>query len=128
MEAEISGHQRKVVSSSVGPVRRSLGDAGIPLRNGRTLPFRVTRGWNAPAGHYAETWYLVDPASREVLFEGRTRTLLVWGLQSWTEVADEAADPIPLRPGPVLVVFSLGGVWGGDLEVEAVEVSVDQVA
>jgi hypothetical protein len=128
MEAEVSGHQRKVVSSSVAPVKRSLGDAGIPLRNGRTLPFRVTRAWNAPAGHYPESWYLVDPGSREVLFEGPTRALLVWGLQSWTEITDEVAAPIALRPGPILVVFALAGVWGGDLEIEAIEVPVDQVA
>ena len=128
MEADVSGHQRKVVSSSVAPTRRSLGDAGIPLRTGKTLPFRVTRAWNAPAGHYPESWYLVDPATREVLYEGPTRELLVWGLQSWTEIADVVSEPIHLRPGPVLVVFALGGVWGGDLEVEATEVPVDQVA
>jgi hypothetical protein len=121
--AEIDGHQRKVVESEVRPTRAAHGTAGIPLRAGRTLGFRVRRAWNAPAGHYAERWYLVDPATREVLFEGPERLASVWGLQSWTEYTDDVEPRLRLTPGTYLVVFALGGVMGGQLEVEAAEVA-----
>ena len=48
MEADINGSQRKVLISSVAPLRRNLGDAGIPARDGKSLPFKVTREWSAP--------------------------------------------------------------------------------
>jgi hypothetical protein len=119
--ADIAGHQRKVVMSDVRPARAAFGGSGIALRNGRTLPFVVTRAWNAPAGNYSERWYLVDPATREVLFEGPEHFSSIWGLLSWTELSDEVAEPIPLPPGTYLVVFALGGVQGGEIEVEAAE-------
>jgi hypothetical protein len=128
MEADLDGPQRKVVSSRVAPRRRSLGEEGIPLRNGRTLPFFVSREWSAPAGHYQEGWYLVRPDTREVLHEGPQRELLIWGLQSLSEVRDEVADPIRLEPGTYLIVFALGGLKGGELEVTATEVPKDAAA
>jgi hypothetical protein len=121
MEADIAGLQRKVVSSTVRPLRVSQGPAGIPLRNGRTLPFVVSRSWSAPAGHYQEAWYLVDPSTREVLFEGPPREVRVWGLQSWTDFSDTVSDPIRLRAGDYLVVFALDGVKGGETTVTAAD-------
>lgn len=123
MEAQITGTQRKVMSASVRPVKRSHGEDGIPLRNGRTLPFRVERSWSAPAGMYPEQWFLVRPDTREVLYEGPSVERAIWGLQGLTEVADEVHDPVPLDPGKYLVVFSLGGYMGGQLEVEAAQAS-----
>ncbi len=128
MEAEVNGPQRKVMSCSVAPLRRAHGADGIRIRDGRTLPFSVTREWSAPAGHYEERWYLVDPKTREVLLEGPARRVLVWGLQSLTELRDEATEPIPLRPGTYAVVFSLGGLMGGEWEVEAGEASSEEAA
>lgn len=122
MQADVSGHQRKVVSSRVAPAKISLGDSGIALRNGKTLPFKVSRSWNAPAGRYSESWYLVDPESREVIFEGPAREIAIWGLQSWTEFTDEVTDAIDLEPGTYLFFFALGGVSGGELEIAATEV------
>ena len=119
MEAQISGTQRKVMSSSVGPVKLSYGTSGIALRDGRTLPFRVERSWSAPAGMYPEQWFLVRPDSREVLYEGPLAERPIWGLQGLTEVSDDVVDPVPLDPGSYLVVFSLGGHMGGQHEVEA---------
>ncbi|MDQ3985675.1 MAG: hypothetical protein M3280_04175 [Actinomycetota bacterium] len=123
MEAELNGPQRKVVSSSVAPRRISHGESGIPLRDGKTLPFTVTREWSAPAGHYEERWFLINPETREVLFEGPARRALVWGLQSLTELTDEVTEPISLQPGTYSVVFALGRLMGGEFEVEAAEVS-----
>ena len=120
MEADINGAQRKVLVSSVAPLKPSHGDSGIALRNGRTLPFVLRREWSAPAGHYEETWYLVVPDSREVVFEGSRREVSVWGLQSLTEITDEVVEPITLEPGTYEIVFSLGSVMGGTLEVEAI--------
>jgi hypothetical protein len=117
--AQLEGHQRRVVNSSLRPAKAEHGTSGIVLRGGHTLPFTVERSWNAPAGHYVEAWYLVDPESREVLFEGPSREVSIWGLQSWTEITDEVAEPIPLEPGKYLVVFALTGVLGGQMEVEA---------
>jgi hypothetical protein len=119
--ANIDGHQRKIVMSEVRPARAADGDSGIPLGSGRSLPFLVTRAWNAPAGHYTEAWYIVDPASREVLHEGPKKEVSIWGLQSWTEFTDEVTDPVTLSAGKLLIVFALGGVQGGELEVEATE-------
>jgi hypothetical protein len=119
--ADIDGHQRKIVMSDVRPARAAHGDSGIALRDGVTLPFVVTRAWNAPAGHYSERWYLVDPNTREVLFEGPEHFALIWGLLSWTELTDDVAEAIPLTPGSYLIVFALGGVQGGQMDVEAVE-------
>jgi hypothetical protein len=128
MEANVEGHQRKIVSSEVRPRRLAHGTAGIPLRDGKTLPFRVVRRWNAPAGNYEERFYLVHPETREVLYEGSARMVLIWGLQSLTEVVDEIAEPLPLAPGTYLAVFALGGIMGGQLEVPAAEVSSTEAA
>jgi hypothetical protein len=122
MEADISGTQRKVVAHEVRPQRSTLGASGIPVTGGITMPFRVTRSWSAPAGHYLERFYLIDPNTREVLFEGPQHEVLIWGLQSLTEVADEIRAPLELPPGTYAVVFALGGVMGGEFEVEATEV------
>ena len=128
MEAELKGHQRKVAASSVRPARSVHGDSGIALRRGRTLPFIVSRGWNAPAGHYMERWYLVHPETREVLYESPEREVLVWGLQSITEATDRVDEDIPLEPGTYLIVFALDGVMGGQVEVEASEAPLEEAA
>lgn len=119
MEAQISGTQRKVFTSSVRPAKLSHGESGIALRDGKTLPFRVERSWSAPAGVYPEQWFLVRPDTREVLYEGPVVERPIWGLQGLTEVADDVAEPFPLQPGSYLVVFALGGHMGGQAEVEA---------
>lgn len=126
--ADIDGHQRKIVSASVRPARIAHGDSGIPLQGGRTLPFVVTRGWNAPAGNYVEAWYLIDPETREVLFEGPRRLASVWGLLSWTEFTDTVDEPVPLQPGTYEIVFALSGLLGGTLPVEAREVAAAESA
>lgn len=123
MEAQITGTQRKAMSSSVRPAKVGHGTSGIPLRSGKTLPFRVERSWSAPAGVYPEQWFLVRPDTREVLHESRVVERAIWGLQGLTEVVDEVADPLPLEPGSYLVVFSLGGQMGGQVDVEAFEAS-----
>lgn len=125
MEAQITGTQRKVMSSSVRPVKVSHGTSGIPLRGGRTLPFRVERSWSAPAGMYPEQWFLVRPDTREVLYEGPPVERAIWGLQGLTDVVDEVTEPIALQPGPYAVVFSLGGQMGGQIDVEAAEAAGD---
>jgi hypothetical protein len=124
MQADVEGLQRKVLQGAVRPLRPAYGDFGIPLEDGATLPFTVTRQWSAPAGRYLERWFLVIPGSGEVVHEGPIRSeAAVHGLQSLTEITDEILDPVPLAPGTYLVVFALGGTKGGELEVEAAEVS-----
>jgi hypothetical protein len=109
--------------SAVRPARSVHGSQGIALRGGRTLPFVVRRAWNAPAGNWPEAWYLVDPSTREVLFEGPQKIVSVWGLLAWTEFSDEVDPRLSLAPGTYLVVFALGGVQGGQMDVEAIEVA-----
>jgi hypothetical protein len=128
MEADVNGAQRKVLVSNAAPLKPSHGDGGIALRAGRSLPFVLRREWSAPAGHYEETWYLVVPATREVVFEGPRRELLIWGLQSLTEVVDEILEPISMQPGTYEIVFSLGGVMGGTLEIEAADAPEEEAA
>ena len=128
MEADIKGHQRKVIRSDVRPLKSAHGASGIALSEGRTLPFRVTRYWNAPAGHYSEQFFVVDRETREVLYEGPARDVLVWGLQSLTELVDEVREPFSLKPGTYLLVFALGGVMGAEVEVEAAEAPAEEAA
>ena len=129
MEADIAGLQRKVLTAAVAPVKVSHGESGIALRDGTSLPFRVTRSWSAPAGVYPEGWYLVDPATSEVLYEGPAHPAEpILGLQAPTEVVDEVTEPIPLQPGAYLIVFALGGVKGGELEVQATELPSEEAA
>jgi hypothetical protein len=122
MQADISGSQRKTVEHSVRPAHLAHGAAGIALKDGKTLPFRVSRGWSAPAGEYAERFYIIDTKSREVLFEGPERTELVRGLQAVTEFQDEIAVPFELSPGTYGLIFAVGGMLGGEETVEAYEV------
>ncbi|MFN2490312.1 MAG: hypothetical protein ABR529_11365 [Actinomycetota bacterium] len=128
MEADISGSQRKVVVSSVRPAKSRREDSGIWLKGGQTLPFVVRRAWSAPAGVYNEQWFLVDVGTREVIYEGPVRGTSIWGLQSLTELSDEVRAPLELAPGRYLVVFSLGRVMGGQIEVEASEASEEEAA
>ncbi|MDQ5815128.1 MAG: hypothetical protein M3516_02355 [Actinomycetota bacterium] len=120
-EADISGSQRKLLIGHVTPSRSADGASGISLKDGRTLPFVVSRTWSAPAGHYREQWFLVNPESREVLFEGPAKTTQILGLQAPTDLSDEVRAPFGLAPGTYLVVFALGGIMGGQIEVVAAE-------
>jgi hypothetical protein len=126
--ADIDGLQRKIIRSAVRPVRHTFGDSGIPVRNGETLPFVVDRGWNAPEGYYTETWYLVQPDTGEVLFESTPTVRLIWGLASVTDVGEEVRDPVRLEPGSYKIVFALDGYKGGEMDVEAVEVPLEEAA
>jgi hypothetical protein len=120
--ADIKGPQRTVLGFEVKPVKPSQGEAGIPLRGGRTLPFTVLRQWIAPAGRYAERFYLVDKESREIIWEGPERLQSAWGLQGATEETTIVEDSFALDAGTYLIVFALGGVSGGEFDVEAFEV------
>ena len=123
MEADVSGHQRKVIRSSVRPARVSYGTEGIAIRNGKTLPFIVTRGWNAPEGYYEEAFYIVAPDSGEVFYEALPEVRLIWGLQSITDVPTTVTEPVELAPGTYRIVFALGGIKGGETEVEVYDVA-----
>ena len=122
MEADVSGHQRKVMRSTVRPARSSHGTEGIAIRNGKALPFLVTRGWNAPEGYYQETFYIVAPDTGEVFYEAPPEVRLIWGLQSITDVSTTVAEPLELAPGTYKIVFALGGIKGGEVDVEAFDV------
>ncbi len=128
MQADISGSQRKILHAAVAPLKMEHGDSGIPVRAGKTLPFRVTRSWSAPAGVYLERFYLIDPNSREVLFEGREREESILGLQAITELEDVVTASLSVPPGTYALVFSLGGIFGGEFPVEAVDVSSEAAA
>lgn len=107
--------------SGARPVRSAHGSAGIAVRDGKTLPFVVTRGWNAPAGYYPETFYLVAPTTGEVYYAAPTVTRLIWGLPSITDVESAVDEPIEIPPGAYNLVFSLGGIKGGETTVEVFE-------
>jgi hypothetical protein len=128
MEADIEGAQRKVLVSSVAPLKPSHGDSGIAVRDGKALPFVLRREWSAPAGNYVETWFLVAPESREVVHEGPQREVSIWGLQGLTEFVDEVLMPFPLDPGNYEIVFALNSVLGGKLEVTASEAPAEEAA
>ena len=117
MEADINGPQRKTLMTRVRPVKAPYGTAGIGLKDGSTLPFEVTRSWSAPAGHYPEQWFLVNPKTREVLYESRSVTRFIFGLQAPTDVTDTVDEPLELAPGTYQIVFALGGLKGGEVDV-----------
>lgn len=128
MEADVNGPQRTVFVAEVRPAKATHGTSGVALRDGKTLPFVVTRSWVAPAGYYDEAWYLVDPATREVLHEEPVGLTKIWGLQGLTPVTSEVVEPVPLKPGTYQIVFALGGIKGGELDVEAVDVAATEAA
>lgn len=127
MQADINGPQRKILTASVRPVKAAHGAEGIAVRDGRSLPFVVTREWSAPAGYYSEQWFLVK-TDGEVMFEGPAETRLVWGLQSRSEFVDTVDTPIALEPGGYQVVFSLDRLRGGELDVTAAEAPAEEAA
>ena len=127
MQADINGPQRKILTASVRPVKAAHGSEGIAVRDGRSLPFVVTREWSAPAGYYSEQWFLVKPDG-EVMFEGPAVTRLVWGLQSRSEFIDTVETPIALEAGTYQIVFALDRLRGGELEVTAVEAPAEEAA
>ena len=77
----------------------------------------------APAGQYPEQWFLVDPSTREILYEGPQQRLLIWGLAAWTDASTEVAGGFALAPGDYQIVFALGGVMGGEAPVTTTEVA-----
>jgi hypothetical protein len=121
MQADIAGNQRKVLRSGARPARAALGTSGIPVRDGKTLPFIVARGWNAPAGYYPEAFYLVAEDTGEVYYASPSVVRLIWGLPSITDIETQVDEPIALEPGTYKLVFALGGVKGGEATVEVVE-------
>ena len=127
-QADIDGPQRKILRSEVRPLKASLGETGISLRNGVTLPFVVRRGWNAPAGYYPEAWYVVDPSTREVVHAAPEQIRLIHGLPTITDVEDVVREPLRLKPGKYLVVFSLGAMKGGELEIEVFDAPEEEAA
>ena len=128
MEADINGLQRKVIAARVRPARGAHGTDGIAVREGRTLPFDVTRAWSAPAGYYPEQWFLVDPGTKEVLYERPAQIVLVKGLQAITEFTDRIEEPLELAAGDYQIVFSLAALKGGELAVSAVEAPASDTA
>jgi hypothetical protein len=123
MEADISGPQRKLIRSSVRPARAAYGTSGIAIKDNKTLPFIVSRGWNAPAGYYPEAFYLVAPDTGEVYYAAPTVVRQVWGLQSVTDVETTVEEPVELAPGTYKLVFALGGLKGGETDVEVFDVA-----
>ena len=105
--------------SRVRPTRSAVGTEGIVVKDGWTLPFEVYRAWSAPAGHYPEQWFLVNPETREVLYESPTPVRAMFGLQAPTEVTDVVETPLELAEGKYQIVFALGGLKGGEIEVVA---------
>jgi len=97
------------------------GTSGIPIKDGKSLPFVVSRGWNAPAGYYPEAFYLVGPETGEVYYASPTVTRLIWGLPSITDIESTVEEPIDLAPGTYQLVFALGGIKGGEATVEVFE-------
>jgi hypothetical protein len=128
VEADINGPQRKVISTTIRPVRAAHGTSGIAVRDGKTLPFEVTRAWSAPAGYYPEQWFLVDPATKEVLYERPARVELVKGLQAITEFTDRLEEPFDLAVGTYQIVFSLGRLKGGEVEIVVAEAPAEDTA
>jgi hypothetical protein len=128
MQADINGPQRKILNGHVRPLKAAHGLEGIAVRNGKSLPFVVTREWSAPEGYYIEQWFIVKPDTGEVFIEGPPREALIWGLQARTELVDEVLEGFPLEPGSYQVVFALGGLKGGEIDVEVVEAPAEEAA
>lgn len=128
MQADINGPQRKILKAHVRPAKAAHGTSGIALRDGKTLPFVVAREWSAPAGYYSEQWFLVNPETGEVFIEGPAKEALIWGLQSRTELTDEIDETFSLPAGRYQLVFALGGLKGGEIDVEISDAPAEEAA
>jgi len=128
MQADINGPQRKILSGGARPLKAAHGLEGIAVRDGMSLPFVVERQWSAPAGYYVEQWFLVKPDTGEVFIEGPAKQSLILGLQARTELIDEIPDRFPLEPGTYQLVFALGGLKGGEADVQVVAAPAEEAA
>lgn len=128
MQADINGPQRKILSARTRPLKPTHGLDGIAVREGRCLPFVVERQWSAPAGYYVEQWFLVKPETGEVFIEGPAKESLILGLQARTDLTDEVTEALPLEPGAYRLVFALGGLKGGEVDVQVVEAPAEEAA
>jgi hypothetical protein len=128
MQADVNGPQRKILAAQIRPLKASHGVDGIATRNGRSLPFEVVREWSAPEGYYSEQWFLVKPDTGEVFVEGPLEQRLVWGLQARTEFRDEVHESFSVPAGTYKLVFALGGLKGGEVDVEVRDASSEEAA
>ncbi len=128
MQADINGPQRKILSARAQPLKAAHGLEGIAVKDGRCLPFVVEREWSAPAGYYVEQWFLVKPETGEVFIQGPAQQALILGLQARTELIDEVREVLPLEPGAYQLVFALGGLKGGEVDVSVVEAPAEEAA
>lgn len=106
----------ELVHATVSPSARSW-ESGIPLAEGRTQPFKVTRGWSGPAGHYVEAWS-IRRGFHEVLYEHPPKSIDVRGMQSVTEHTDQVDQRISLKPGTYRLVFVVEGLFMGSVDIE----------
>jgi hypothetical protein len=128
MQADINGPQRKILAAGARPLKPGHGPDGIAVRDGTSLPFVIERQWSAPAGYYMEQWFLVKPDTGEVFIEGPAKQYLILGLQARTELIDEVPGRFPLEPGSYQLVFALGGLKGGEVDVEVVPAPAEEAA
>ena len=56
------------------------------------------------------------------------REVLIWGLQGLTELSDEVLTSVELSAGPHVVVFLLGALKGGEVEVDVFEAPAEEAA
>lgn len=106
----------ELVRATVSPADRPW-EIGIPVVDGRTQPFRVTRLWSGPAGHYTEAWS-IRKGFHEVLYEHPLKDIHVRGMQSVTEIVDRVEQPPALEEGTYLLVFVVEGLFMGSVDIE----------
>lgn len=106
----------ELVRATVSPADRAW-ESGIPVLDGRTQPFRISREWSGPAGHYAEAWS-IRRGFHEVVYEHPPKEIKVRGMQSVSEHTDRVDDLLRLEPGSYLLVFVVEGLFMGSVDIE----------
>lgn len=107
----------ELIRARVAPAEAPF-EQGIKLIDGKTAPFIVERGWSGPGGNYTEQWS-IRRGGREVLYKSEEKLIFVRGIQSITAYKDQVDEPIELSPGDYNLVFIVGGMFMGSVEITA---------
>jgi len=115
----------ELVEAHVAPAERTY-ERGLQVVGGTAKPFLVERSWAGPAGYYWEQWS-IRRGGRDVIFTSEPKQIFVKGIQSLRVFTDRVDQAISIEPGKYNLVFIVGGLFMGSVEIEVSENSTAAV-
>ncbi|MGI8426165.1 MAG: hypothetical protein ACR2FO_03785 [Actinomycetota bacterium] len=115
----------ELVEAHVAPAERPWA-RGLPVAGGTALPFVIERSWAGPAGYYWEQWS-IRRGGRDAIFTSEPKQIFIKGLQSVRTFTDRVEAPISIGPGTYNLVFIVGELFMGSVEIKVEENSTAAV-